>query len=157
MDQVRQYLLTVLSAAIFCSIIFKLIGSQNLTSGIIKLIASIFLAFSIISPIIKLEVGEISSWIGDFKTEASAFASEGKGYAANEVSAIIKEKAKAYILEKAASLGVDIRVTVEISDPESLIPDRVILEGYASPYAKQSIQNEIAEELGIPKENQIWK
>ena len=69
---------------------------------------------------------------------------------------IIKGETEAYILDKAASLGVELEVDVLLEDMYPMAPKTVRLSGSVSPYVRNRLQNIIAEELGISKENQIW-
>lgn len=156
MDQIRQYLLSILTASVICAILIRLTEKQNFTSAVLKLITALFLSVTLISPLLRLQLGDITSYIGDLETDANSIINDSQLAAAKGKAAIIKEQSEAYILNKAASYGIDISVCVTISDPTTMLPDSVTLEGEVSPYTKQLLQNCIAEELGIPKENQLW-
>ena len=156
MDQIRQYLLSILSAAIICSIVVKLTEKQNITSKIIKLIAGIFLSVTMVSPLVKLQIGEMSTYLDSLKTSADEIIASGQNAALKETVEIILQETESYILDKAVSYGAEVRVCAEISDPDTMKPESVTIQGSISPYAKQRLQQTIAEDLGIPKENQIW-
>ena len=156
MDSIRQYLLTILAAAIICSFAVKMSEKQNLISAIIRLTVILFLSITVITPLFKLQLKDFSGYINTLELDAQEVVTDSKNAASEEAAAIITEKAEAYILNKAASYGVDIQVDVNISDVTSHIPDKVVIIGTISPYFKQILQNVIAEDLGIPKENQIW-
>ena len=67
---------------------------------------------------------------------------------------IIKARIQAYILDKADSFGTQLDVEV-ILDQDN-IPTSVELRGNISPYAKAQLTGIITENLGIPKEYQLW-
>lgn len=157
MDAIRQYLLSALAAAILCSIVNKLSERQSSIHGIIKLSAALFLTITVLSPILKVQISGLSSWITDYETEAAALIAEGSQNAMNERLTYIKERTEAYVLQKAAACGVDLHVDVKITNSETFIPDQILIDGNASPYTKKMLEKAISEELGIPKENQIWK
>lgn len=157
MDHIRQYLLSVLAAAILCAVIIKLTQQQNTVSGIIKLTASLFLTITMLSPILKLQINTFSSWIEDYEVAANSLIADGSQAATEEKITRIIESTEAYVLGKATEHGADVRVKVGITNPETLVPDQITVEGTVSPYVKQLLQNVISKELGIPKEKQVWK
>ena len=73
-----------------------------------------------------------------------------------ETREIITDKTCAYILDKAETLRAQLTVQVILSDEELPVPERIYLTGQASPYARSMLQRLIEEELGVPKERQIW-
>jgi hypothetical protein len=155
-EVLRQYILSVLAASIICAIAVKLAGKQGFPSASIKLTAALFLIITAISPLVTLRLDGITSYFGDLSASADAIIESGENAASKEASKIISERVAAYILDKAASYGMEISVSTQFSDAETIVPDMVVIEGNASPYAKQRLQQVIAEDLGIPKENQIW-
>lgn len=157
MEGVRQYLLTVLTAALICSIIVHVSGKQQFNGKIMKLITSVFLSLCVVAPLLKLEVQNISDYIDTTGLGADSIVSDAKDAAINETVAIITERTQTYIMDKAALYGADIRATVSISNPESLMPDSVVIEGSISPYGKTALKKIIIDDLGIPEEKQIWK
>lgn len=157
MDEVRKYLLSVLSAAMICAVIHKLSVSKSGAFRIVRLTASIFLSVTIIAPVLKVQISGFSSELEQYKQEAEGLAVAGAEILAEEKLSLIKENTETYILEKAADYGVSLEVEVQINDPALMLPDQVTLKGNVSPYAKQLIQNCISEDLGIPKEHQLWK
>ena len=156
MEQIKQYLVSVLASAILCSIIIRIVDKQNVTVVIVKMSASVLLTVTLFAPLLKLQFNELSTWIDAYKAEANLLVSDGMLAATKEKSSIIKERVETYILDKATSYGIEIRVNIEFSDSNALLPDQVVIEGAASPYAKQRLQKTIADDLGIPLEKQIW-
>ena len=66
------------------------------------------------------------------------------------------EQASAYVLEKAKALNLDITAQLEFGNEDIPIPKQIYLNGNVSPYAKKELTHFIAEQLGIPEENQVW-
>lgn len=157
MDKIRQYLLSVLVAAILCAMITRILSNNSSTNRLVKLISTLFFATTMLSPILNLQFGDVSSWLDGYESAAGDLVAEGTRVATDEKIEIIKENTEAYVLEKAAGYGVDLDVAVKISDPVTLLPDQITLRGNISPRIRQLLQNCIAEDLGIPKENQVWK
>ena len=156
MDGIRRYLLTVIAAAVVCSIANTLIGKKSAASSIVRMVSGLCLAICVISPFLKIRLDHYSDYLGSFSQEADTLAADGKDAAMNELRKIIKTNSEAYILDKAASLKLDVQVEVTLSDDEPPLPCAVTINGSASPYAKRTLMHYIANDLGIPEEDQTW-
>lgn len=156
MGWVKQYILSVVAAAIICAIIKTLADGKSTPSYIIKLLAGLFLALTVVAPVAKLELVDITDYIQNFQASADAAVQSGVTYSAAELSAIIKSSAQAYILDKAQSLGAEIVAEVYLNDDLPPVPCAVTLKGQVSPYVKQRLTQCIADDLGIAEENQKW-
>lgn len=69
---------------------------------------------------------------------------------------IIKAEAEAYILDKAGSYGLQLEVCVTLREDDIPVPESVCIAGAVSPYARTRLEILIENELGIPKERQLW-
>ena len=156
MNDIRQYILTVLSAGIIASIAVRFTAKQQTISKIIKLICSVFLLITVASPIINLKNQDISGYIKSFDADAHDIISDAKYHAEQETAAIITERTQAYIEDKAAGYGAKITAVVSITDPNSLVPDTITVKGSLSPYTKEILQRIIREDLGIQEDKQTW-
>ena len=68
--------------------------------------------------------------------------------------AIISAEVEAYILDKAASLGVDLNVEVWLNDTG--LPESVALSGQIAPSDRQVLSQFIDHDLGVGEEAQTW-
>lgn len=153
MEQLRDYLITVICAGIFCGIL-EAIPAKGSAQSLRKLVCGLFLAVMVISPLRSLSPEGFLPESADWQSEADSFVAEGVALAQQERNARITETAKAYILDKAASLGVALEAELTVS--EDGLPTSVILKGSCAPYPKGVLTAEITSELGIPKERQQW-
>lgn len=152
----KQYLLSVVAAAIISGIVTKLLGSKGTQGAIGKLVAGLFLAFTVISPLRSVRIGDFASISASYSSAASAAVEDGKILTRQSLQASIKESCEAYILDKAQSLDVELEVVVTVSDDEIPIPTSVQLSGNVSPSAKNRLSGIITQDLGISKEAQKW-
>lgn len=157
MDEIRQYILSVLAAAIITSLIVRFVGKQEAVVGMIKMIASVFLTITVLSPVIKLQIEDVSAYVGALEENGNDIVSEAKSQAENDRQSIILEKTQTYIEDKAASYGAVITATVGITEPDALMPDTITIEGEVSPYIKTLLKEVITDDLGIREDKQIWK
>ncbi len=156
MDDVRQYMLSVTATALFCGIVNNFIGKKGANASIIKLLTGLFMAVTIVSPLVNVDFTELAV-IDDFiSDDAERAVYSGQETAQNALRQIIIEKTEAYILDKATSLEMDMKVEVLLNDDTPPVPYCVTISGNASPYAKRVLCSYIESNLGIPKENQIW-
>ena len=117
----------------------------------------LLLTITVMQPLRSVNKG----WLENISLDIDLGASEAVAYGHEEsqkaLSAIIKENTAAYILQKASSLNAQICVEVRVSSDTIPIPDSVLVSGTVSPYTRQQLQTWIEKDLGIPKENQIWR
>ena len=156
MESIKQYLITVISAAMLCSLAITFAGNRGAHSKLIKLIAGLFVTICVISPTIKLQFEDISSYFASLYSDAAQYTSLGQEQYTESTAAIIKSKLETYILDKAAGMNAVITVQLTMSQDNTFMPESVQLSGSVAPYTKQRMEQVIANELGIPKEKQMW-
>ena len=156
MDGIKSYLLSIIAAAIISGLILSFIGKKGTNAAVTKLLVGIFMAITVISPWTKLEIGTLTDFFSNTELEASGIVMEGQRLATETMSSIIKSRTEAYILDKAAALGLEINADVTVAGTDPLLPDSVTLSGQASPYARTRLQQFIEQDLGIPEEKQLW-
>jgi hypothetical protein len=108
------------------------------------------------SPLVRLRLTGISDFLSDIRYDGSQYAQQGSQTSKDAVSDIIRERSEAYILDKAALLGADIRVELTLSRDALPIPVSVTIYGAVSPVSRQRLQKLIRDDLGIPLEAQTW-
>jgi hypothetical protein len=154
MEEIRQYVISIVTAAIICGGITSLVGKKNAVGGIVKFLCGLFMTITAISPWVSLRLpNELTFW-DTIQAEAQAASSEGEQIGAEMRSAIITEQLETYVLEKAESL--DLTISAEITLNESFLPELVIIQGAASPYARSRLCNYISDNLGISEDRVKW-
>lgn len=157
MDGIRQYLLSVIAAAIICSIIISLVDKKSAGSALIKLLCGVFMTLTVVSPLVQIRLSDFSAYFSGLRANADAVVAIGEAESKNAMTAIIKQKTEAYILDKAAAMGLELEVKVYLDSSDIPKPFQIELQGRISPYQKGVLQDVIINDLGIPKENQIWR
>ena len=150
MNGLTQYILTVVTAAMLVGILQSLAGQG--TMGILtKLLSGVFLALTMLSPVLKLEIPDPAAWFSDMVMDGESLAAEGEAMAADAKEDIIRSQVEAYILDKA---DADLAVSVELD--AAGVPCGVTLTGDVSPRTKAQLSRMLAEDLGLGKEVQQW-
>lgn len=153
----RGYVLSVVAAAVVCAIVRRLVNEKSSTGQITRMLSGILMTVTVISPLAHITFDNITGYLDGISVDAKGYSTEGNTDAQTEINKIIKTRTEAYILDKAASMGLEISVEVELDDSNDSVPCGVTISGAVSPYAKQVMGAYIADNLGISKENQIWK
>lgn len=155
-EQIRNYLLGILAAAMICAIVTAIMGEKGPNVTLTKLIAGIFLAFTLIKPVVSMDLSGIIHWTDGYGDIAAKAVAAGESQTRKALGELIKQRTGAYILDKAQALNTALEVEVTLSDDDIPVPVAVRIKGKVSPYAKGRLQSIITEDLGIEKENQTW-
>lgn len=155
MTSVGEYLLSVIAAAIVCSMISALLPGKNAVNAIIKVTSGVLLTVTVVSPIIQLDFTGLTGTITDYFNDGKAIASYGQAICQEDICEIIEGRFVEYINQMADENGVKLNVQIVV-DSALLKPTQIVLTGAVSPYVKQKMQNSITKELGISEVNIIW-
>lgn len=154
MEALSRYVLSVIAAAFLFGILSSMVDEKGSTGALLRLMGGLFLIFSILSPILKMDFTGITNFLEDFAVEGEYASASGEEMAEEEYRTIIIQQVEAYILDKASGLGLSLTVEVTLNADD--LPESVTLCGAAAPYAKLQLQQIIEDDLGIAKENQRW-
>ena len=156
MNSVREYLLSIIAAAMVCSIVNTLIPKDCAQRSAIRMICGLFLAITAVSPLANFSLDNIQGYWSNIQMESDQIIDYGESEANNAYRDIIKDKTEAYILDKASYMGLTIEVEVTLSDTVPSSPYSVEITGAISPHSKTKLQEIIVNDLAIPEERQKW-
>lgn len=155
MEALRQYVISVVAAGFICGIVLGMFPKGK-ERELVKMLSGLFLAYTVLSPISRLDVSSLADIGITFTDDAAQTAALGESYSKKALRDIIKAEMEAYILDKAAALGASITADVSLSGDDIPVPVGVQVTGAFSPYTMQQLTAMIQEDLGIAKENQLW-
>ena len=155
MDGIRQYVLSVTAAAFICGIVKLLIREKTGYGAIVSLICGVFMAVTVISPWLDLEIADLALYTSEIKSEAQDISESGRNAAEMEFRTIIMEQTETYILDKASSMDTAVQVDVILREDEP-VPASAIITGEISPYVKNVLADYMENTLDIPEDAQIW-
>ena len=156
MSAIGRYLLSVVAVALLISISNTLVKKGNAVSSIAKLLSGLVLTIVIVSPWTDLRISDFTSLNTSVEIEASNLVQEGKQIAQEELADSIKTQLCSYILDKASELGLNPAIEVVITDETPPSINKIIINGAASPYAKQRLIQVIRNDFGITEECLEW-
>lgn len=154
MEGLRQYIISVITAAMICGLVTAFSGSK--TGSSMKMIAGLFLTMTIVTPFFQIKRLDFSDIFVPYIRESEQCIAYGEKAAQDATAQIIKEQVCAYILDKAESLGLTVSIEVFLEEKSPYLPDRISISGSVSPQDKARLESYISETLGIPKEKQQW-
>jgi hypothetical protein len=148
----KAYAMTVICAAFILSILSAL-APEGPGKETRRLAGTIFLVLAVLAPLgrSRLPALDLTTLTG----EGEKVAQMGKAQYEAAYSAGITERLEAYILTKAAALGLEPQVHVEL-DPEGM-PQWVELTADAEPHLREELTGQLARELGLKREDVIWE
>lgn len=153
MDEIRGYLLSLTAAALVCSLIQALAGRKGSSAALIKLLAGVFMAITLVKPLLNVRWLEILGDTAHLRIDASQAVAEGQQAMENALSDIIIQRTQAYIEDKAQQLGAPLTVQVTLADS---VPCGVTITGPVSPYTKAQLSAWVKDNIGIAPEEQRW-
>lgn len=156
MERLGQYVLSVTSAAITLGILLSLLKHKSSSELLVRLIGGVFLAFTAIAPVAEIDLDVLFDPALDFAVEGDLIAAHGQEIVHSQMRDIIKDRCEAYILDKALTYQTPVDVEVELNQDQVPVPTSVQITGNVSPYAKNLLQKWLEDDMGIPRENQLW-
>lgn len=156
MEALRQYILQIVAAGLLCGIVIHFVGEKGTAAALIRMITGVFMLLTLVSPLADIHLNDLSYYFDQVSLETDHAVGLGQSAALEELSAIIKTKTEAYILDKAETYGAKLTVKVELDGSSPPVPCGVQIGGSISPYGKKQLQTYISESLGIPLEAQTW-
>lgn len=155
MENIRSYILSVITAAIIVSAVKSILGDKGSMGALVRLIGGLFLTFTLLSPVVRLDFSGIADSLEEYLIQGQALAVSGEVMGQAEYRKLVKQQTEAYIQDKANKLGLSLQVEVTLGEDDP-VPEEVTLRGAVSPGMKGKLQQVLLEELGIPKERQLW-
>ena len=150
---IGKYLISISASAMLLSVSQTLLP-KGAVRQIAGFVGGLLVILSVLSPVVALDVDDISQYIPVFsfqpKTEAITGGEE-------ILSDIIKQRCQSYILDKANGLGAELKVAVALSeDAPYPYPVSVVLTGCVTPEQQKELTEEISLEMGISPQQQEW-
>ena len=147
----KTYLLTIVAAAFLVSLLNAL-GGNGAGQGMRKLVGGVLLTLAVFRPLGTMEL-TVPEW-DEFRMDADSAVASGIEQAEEERLLRITERFDAYILTKAAELGLEAEADVTVG--EDGYPQSVTVRAAASPAERQELTGILVRELGIEREAVAW-
>ena len=152
-EALRNWLIAVAAAAFLVSLSQSLIP-EGTVRKIAGFAGGLTLLLVMVRPLLGADFDHLDFHYEDYAGEISQRQTELQTQSDQTLQELIAEKTEAYILDKAAALGVDctVRVLMEPGEDGTPIPAGAELTGEKS----DALADYMEQELGIPKERQVY-
>ncbi len=148
----KQWLLGVVAAALAASLADCLVVQPPL-KRLAKLAGGILLALALLRPLTALP--PVAASLEDYRRQAEETVQASQREQHSTLSAIIEEELAAYIVDKAAGMGLEtaVRVAVAPDGEGTPLPQAV----YLTIPPDSALSAWLEEALGLPPEAQFWQ
>lgn len=157
MGAVRGWLLTVIGASLICALADALMP-PGAVRRVGRLVCGLVLLGAILSPLAQLDLPGGQRWLEDYLASLEAREEDLTETVNSQMKVIIEREYAAYIVDKAARLGLtcDPRVECGLSEEGLYLPVRVRVTGALTEEERARIAGMIAEDLGVPESEQLY-
>lgn len=156
MDGIRRYLFSLCAAALLCSLVRALVPKGRM-QRICSLLCGVFLAMTALSGLAGWNLGDVAEELTRMRIAAEEARTGVEIRNREALLAIIKQKAEAYIWDKAQELGLTVAVDVTVEEDGAYpYPAAVRLTGRFTQSQRETLSRYIEENLAIGKEQQTW-
>lgn len=157
MGAVRGWLLAVIAVSLLCAVADALMP-PGAVKRVGRLVCGLVLMGAILSPIARPDVEESQRWLDSYLSSVRSREAELEDTVNSQMKLIIEREYAAYILDKAAQLGLECTVRVEcgLSEDGLYLPLRTEVAGLETAGAQEKLIRIISEDLGVPAQSQIY-
>lgn len=158
MERLWDYFMGIVAAAMLVAVAQSVLSTPRIRK-IAALCGGAVLLLTVLSPLVDVQLGELSFSMEKLEPESAAAFSQMQDERTAQMNAIIKRTTETYILDKAEQIGavISVEVTLAASEDGYNYPSGVTIAGAVTAHQKQVLTAYLAQELGIPAERQVWK
>ena len=157
MTAVRSWLLAVIAASLICALADALMP-QGAVRRVGRLVCGLVLLAAILSPLAELDISGGRQWVEDCLASLDEREVELAETVNSQMKVIIEQEYAAYIVDKAAQLGISCSARVEcgLSEEGLCLPARVRVSGALTERERTELARIVAEDLGVPEPEQMY-
>ena len=157
MGAVRGWLLAVIAVSLLCAVADALMPPGGVRR-VGRLVCGLVLMGAVLSPVAELDVEGGRRWLEDYLAAVGQREAELTQEVDDQMKTIIEGEYAAYIVDKAAQLGLTCTAQVECQADEDglFLPVRTRVSGLLSEAGRTQLAQAIQEDLGVPPEGQIY-
>lgn len=154
MEELKQYLLSVITLALICAVVQTF--QQGPSKTLAQLVCGLILTVTVVKPFLHFDFSEAFDAVLSLPGDAQENAAEGEKMSREALADIIKEETEAYILDKAKELGAEISADIIVSDDDIPVPTAAVIRGTLTAHTRDFLEEVLCTKLGIAKENLTW-
>lgn len=154
---VRSWLLAVIAVSLLCAVADALMP-PGAVKRVGRLVCGLVLIGAILSPLAALDLDGSQRWLEGYLVSVQTRETELEETVNGQIKVIIEQKLSAYIVDKAAELGLACRARVDcvLSEDGLYLPVRTEVDGSMTADVQSKLIRLIQSDLGVPAEAQIY-
>ena len=153
MGAVREWLAAVVTVSLLLSVVQTVIPEGSLRK-IAGFTGGLVLLLTLLRPVLGMDLESVSLELEDYRQEIQTRQAELEKEGEDTLSDIIERRTAAYISDKADTLGLSLEVRVRAETGEDGVPVPASAELWGP--SSQELAAYMEQELGIPRERQVW-
>ena len=156
MGAVGRWLAAVIAVSLLCAVADALMP-QGAVKRVGRLVCGLVLLGAVLSPLVGLDIEAGQQWLNECLSPLQR-QEELEETVNSQMKIIIEQEYAAYIVDKAAQLGLDCtaRVECERSEDGVYLPARTETSGLWTAGAQEKLIRVIETDLGVPRERQFY-
>ena len=157
MEVVRAWLLSLVAVSLLCASAGALMP-KGAVRQVGRLVCGLVMLAAILSPVARLDAAEGRRWLAGYFASVEQRRAGLEETVNNQMKHIIEGEYAAYIVDKAAELGLTCTAQVECQrSAEGLyLPVRTEVTGMLTEDIRIQLVRTIAEDLGVPERAQVY-
>lgn len=157
MEAGRTWLLSVLVTCVLCAAADGLMPPGGVRQ-VGRLVCGLVLLWAILSPAVRLGGVDAGQWLEDYLAGLELRESELEEQVGNGMKSIIEQETAAYIVDKAAEMGLTCtaRVSCQAVEGGVYVPSQTQVAGVLSQAEQDRISQMIQADLGVPAQRQFY-
>lgn len=158
-EMARGWLLSILAVSVLCALADALMP-KGAVKQVGRLVCGLVLAVVVVSPVVRLDLEDSRQWLEGYFSGMEQREQELKEQVDSEMKTIIEQEYEAYIVDKAAQLGVSCQaqVTCRVQGEQATpLPWRATVTGRFTQPQREQLAQVLEQELGIPPERQSFE
>lgn len=157
MGAARGWLLAVIAASLICALADALMP-PGAVRQVGRLVCGLVLLGAILPPLTNLDIAGGQRWLEDCLASLEGREAELTQTVNSQMKVIIEQEYAAYIVDKAAGLGLtcDLQVECALSEEGLYLPARARVSGPLTESERAQVSRMIEEDLGVPKSEQLY-
>ena len=158
MGAVRSWLMAVIAVSLLCAVADALMP-RGAVRRAGKLVCGLVLLGAVLSPVAGLDVESGQRWLDGYLASIQNRESELEETVESQMKGIIEQEYAAYIVDKAAELGLTCtaRVDCKLSEDGLYLPVRTEVAGLKTAGGQEELIRVIETDLGVPAERQFYR
>lgn len=157
MGAARGWLLAVISASLICALADALMP-PGAVRRVGRLVCGLVLLGAILPPLASLDLSGGRRWLEDYLASLEDREAELTQTVNSQMKIIIEQEYAAYIVDKAAGLGLtcELRVECGLSEEGLYLPARAEVSGPLTEEEQAQVFRMIEEDLGVPESELLY-